>query len=97
MNNVFITGYLLLQPIRFSSFKDYFTEIKIIFSHIKDKENTAIALADGETGNRIYELYRKGDYVLIEGEVLLIENERYNVDIVIYVSNIQILNEAIKK
>ena len=97
MNHIFIAGCILRQPIRFSSLKYYITEIEIDFSQIKEKKNTVIALAYGAIGNKVFELYKKGDCVLIEGESLVIEHEGYNTDFVIYISNIQTINQTIKK
>lgn len=97
MNNVFITGHILHHPIRFSSLKYYLTEIKIIFSNIKDKKNTAIGLADGEIGNKIFEFYKKGDYILVEGESLVVQNKEYRADLIICISDIQIINQTKKE
>lgn len=97
MNNVFITGYILDQPIKFLGLKYYLTEIKIVFSHTQNKQSAVIALAHSEIGDKIFEFYKKGDYVFIEGESLVIENKNYNTDLVIYISNIQAINRTIKK
>ena len=97
MNNIFVTGHILNNPVRFSSLKYYYTEIEIMFSNTKDKKNTAIVLADGEIGHKVFELYKKGDFVLVEGEFLVVENDNCNVSLVVYISNIQIINQAIKK
>lgn len=88
MNFGIITARIVKQPIRFSSFDKYYTEIYIIFLHSRNYFAHAIALADGEIGQTIYNIYRQGDYLLIEGEFLSLEDINQNKTLVICVTEV---------
>lgn len=89
MNNGLITAHIVKHPIRFSNFNYYITEIQVNFLHMKDYFANAVALAEGKIGKDIIEFYCKGDYILIEGEFLVIEDQKDSTRLVIYVTDVQ--------
>ena len=86
MNIGLITARIIKKPIRFSNFNQYFTEIEIIFLHSRNYFARAIALANGEIGQSIFDIYHKGDSILIEGEYLSFEDASKNTHLVIYIT-----------
>ena len=88
MNIGLITARINQNPIRFSNFNYYFTEIQINFLHMKDYCANAIALAEGELSQTIMDFYYKGDYVLIEGEYIVLEDKKQNGCLVMYITDI---------
>lgn len=89
MNISLITGRIISEPIKFATSHNYFTELKINFPQMKNYIASAIGLADGEISKSIEKFYCKGDYVIIQGESLVVENNYKNSIIVIYISDIQ--------
>ena len=89
MNIGLVTARITQNPVRFSNFDYYLTEIRLNFLHTKSYFAEAIALVDGKTSKSIVEFYSKGDYVLIEGECLIIQDKRQNLSLVIYVTDVQ--------
>lgn len=88
MNSGLITARIIKKPIRFSSFNYYFTQLHINFLHTQSYLAKAIALADGEIGKNLFNLYQTGDYIIIEGEFLSIEEIKQNTNLVIYVTDV---------
>lgn len=96
MNIGLITARIIEEPVRFSNFNNYLTEVQINFPHMKNYVASAIALADGEVGKSIEKFYCKGDYILIEGESLIIKNKQKNDVLVIYIIDVQPAHLIIK-
>ncbi len=96
MNIGLITARIIEEPIRFSNFNHYFTEIQINFPHMKNYVAIATALADGEVAKSIEKFYCKGDYILIEGESLIIKNKEKNDSLIIYIIDVQPAHLIIK-
>jgi len=96
MNISLITARIVKEPLRFSNFNHYFTEIQINFPHMKNYVASAIALADGEVGKSIEKFYCKGDYILIEGESLVIKDKSKNDSLIIYIIDVQPAHLIIK-
>lgn len=88
MNIGLITARIIKKPIRFSNFNNYFTELNIIFLHMRNYFAHAIALADGDMGQSIFDIYRKGDYLIIEGECMSFEDLRQNTSLIIYITDV---------
>ena len=89
MNISIITARLLADPERFYSFGNYITEVKVSFLHVKNYLAHAIILADNKTGQEIMEFYSQGDYVLIEGECITVEDKYQNSFPIIYAADVQ--------
>lgn len=89
MNICLITARLTCDPIRFFSLGHYFTEIQVNFLHTKNYFAEAIILADGKVGENISEFYCQGDYVLIEGESVAVEDHHQNTCLAIYATDVQ--------
>ena len=88
MNIGIVTARITKAPLRFANLGEYFTEIHVQFLHTRNYLATAIAFANGEIGHNLLNIYRKGDYILIEGEFLSIEDLRQNAKVVIYITDI---------
>lgn len=88
MNTGLITARITQKPVRFSNFDHYFTQINVVFLHTKNYFAHAIALSDGEIGKSIFDIYCRGDYLLLEGEYLSFEDTNYNSRIVIYITEV---------
>ena len=97
MNIGWITARMVQNPIRFSNYSYYITEIQVHFVHTKNYFASAIALADGKIGKNIFEFYCKGDYILIEGEYLSIEDHNKNASLIIYIIDVQPAHLIIKE
>ena len=89
MNNGLITGRIVKPPIRFSNFNYYVTEIQINFVHITGYFACAIGVAEGKVSKDIFELYCQGDYILIEGEYLVLESQQESTQLIIYILDVQ--------
>jgi len=88
MNTSFITAQIIKKPIRFSNFHYYLTELHVNFLHMRNYFANAIALADGKVGKSIFDIYRKGDHIIIEGECLAIQDARQNAYLIIYIIDV---------
>lgn len=88
MNISLITAKIIKNPIRFSNFNNYFTELHLNFLHMRNYFANAIALADGKVGKSIFDIYRQGDYIIIEGECIVIEDIKKNTSLVIYILDV---------
>ncbi len=97
MNIGLITARLTCDPIRFSSFGCYFTEVEVNFLHVKNYFASATIVADSKIGKNISEFYCQGDYILIEGECMLVENEKQNTYLAIYATDVQPAHLIIKE
>ena len=89
MNLGLITARIIEHPLRFFNFNYYMTEIELHFLHSKSDFAYAVALAEGRVGEDIINFYDKGDYILVEGECLVLENTYRNSCILIYMTDIQ--------
>lgn len=89
MNIALITARLVHDPIRFFSSGNYFTEVQINFLHAKNYFANAIIIADSKIGDNISEFYCQGDYILIEGECIVVEAQNQNALLAIYATDVQ--------
>lgn len=89
MNIGIITARLAYDPIRFCSFGHYFTEVQVHFVQIKSNFAKAIVLADSQISENISKFYCQNDYILIEGEAMVIEHDGHSVSLVIYATDVQ--------
>nr|YP_007878282.1 putative single-stranded DNA binding protein [Calliarthron tuberculosum]AGA63893.1 putative single-stranded DNA binding protein [Calliarthron tuberculosum] len=89
MNLCFITARLLKNPEKLNISTQYITEVEINFPHARNYFANIIALAEGKVADTLLELYFQGDYILIEGELLVIEKQSKTINPVIYISDIQ--------
>lgn len=89
MNIGIITARLAGDPARFCSFGHYFTEAEVYFLQVRNDFGKALVLADGQIGENISKFYCKNDYIIIEGEAIVIENSSYNTSLVIYAADVQ--------
>ena len=83
-----ITARIVENPIRFANFSYYSTEIQVNFLHMRNYFARAIVFADGKVGKSVFEIYRQGDYVIIEGECLVVEDAQQNSILIVYVINV---------
>jgi len=88
MNTGLITARIIKKPVRFSNFNYYFTELHVIFLQMRNYFAHAVALADGDIGQSIFEIYRQGDYLIIEGEYLSFEDTKQNSRLIIYITEV---------
>lgn len=88
MNISLITARIIKNPIRFPNFNHYFTELHVDFLHMRNYFAHAIVLADGIVGQNIFDIYRLGDYIIIEGECVVIEDIKKNAKLIIYVFDV---------
>lgn len=88
MNTGLVTACITQKPIRFANLSYYLTELHINFLHIRNYFASAIAIADGELGQSIFNLYQKGDYLILEGEFIALENTKKNNLLVIYITGV---------
>ena len=88
MNTGLVTARIMAKPIRYYNFNYYYTEIPINFLHDRNYLAYAIALADGEIGQTLLDIYRQGDYIIIQGNYCAVGNVQQNNSLVIYITEI---------
>lgn len=88
MNIGSITALMVEKPIRYYNFNYYYTEIKIRFLHDRNYLATAIALADGVIGQSLFDIYRQGDYIIIQGHFCTVDKAQQNTSLVIYITEV---------
>ena len=88
MNLCFITARILNKPIKLTKAKDFFVKININFPQSRNYFAHATALASGLLAKNIFELYAKGDYIVIEGELLLLVEQTKRSKIIIQIIDI---------
>lgn len=87
MNICFITARILENPKRILRNNTYCTYFKISFPHKKNLFCYAYAIVHGQMSQNIFDLYIKGDYIIIEGK-LLIANILKNKNLIINIINL---------
>lgn len=88
MNIGLVTARIMAKPIRYYNFNYYYTEIPIKFLHDRNYLAYGIALADGEIGQSLFDIYRQGDYIIIQGHYCSIENMNQNSSLIVYITEI---------
>lgn len=88
MNIGSVTARIIKKPVKFANFGYYFTQLDVVFLHTKNYFARAVALADGQIGATILDLYRKGDYLIIEGEYVAFDNMNQSTSLVIYITEV---------
>ena len=68
--------------------QDLLVKININFPHSRNYFANVIAFANGTIAKDIFELYAKGDYVVIEGEILFLIEPTKESNIIIQVVDI---------
>ncbi len=84
-----ITARLACDPTRFCSFGHYFTEVQVHFLQVRNNFAKALVVADNQIGENISKFYCQNDYIIIEGEAIVVENSSYNASLVIYATDVQ--------
>lgn len=88
MNLCFITARILDMPIKLKKSKDFFVKININFPHSRNYFANVTALAAGIIAKDVFELYAKGDYIVIEGEILFFIEQTKKSNITIQIIDI---------
>lgn len=88
MNICFITARIIDVPERLFNDNKYSTLFKISFPHKKNSLSYATAVIDGRTRQDIFDLYFKGDYIIIEGKLLISKDISNNKELIIKIINI---------
>nr|YP_009541577.1 putative single-stranded DNA binding protein [Synarthrophyton chejuense]AYR05586.1 putative single-stranded DNA binding protein [Synarthrophyton chejuense] len=71
MNTCFITARILNKPQRFLRDGRYITSFYVGFPNKPNLLSFAEAIAYGKISQNIFDLYFKGDYVIIEGKLII--------------------------
>lgn len=74
MNICFITARIIEMPRRLLNHNKYSTLLKISFPHRRKKFCYTTAVAHGTISQDAFDLYFKGDYIIIEGRLLISKN-----------------------
>ncbi len=88
MNICFITARIIDMPQRLLSNHKYSTLLKISFPHKRKQLCYATAVVHGKISQDAFDLYFKGDYVIIEGKLLILKNVNSSKDLMINIINI---------
>lgn len=88
MNICFITARITDVPQRLFKDNKYLTMFKISFPHKKNSLCYATAVTHGRTKQDSFDLYFKGDYIIIEGKLLISNNMKNNRELIINIINI---------
>nr|AYR05890.1 putative single-stranded DNA binding protein [Lithothamnion sp.] len=88
MNICFVTARIIDVPQRLFNDNKYSTLFKISFPHKKNSLSYATAIIYGRTSQDIFDLYFKGDYIIIEGKLFISKNTNNNKELIINVINI---------
>lgn len=89
INICFITARILEKPKKLKYNLNYIVKTEINFPHAKNYFANAITLAEGEIANNLFELYIEGDYVIIEGELVVTNKKQKFSGLIIYITDIQ--------
>lgn len=87
MNICFITARILENPKRVLKNNIYCTYFKISFPHKRKLFCYAYVIVYGQISQNVFDLYIKGDYIIIEGK-LLISKSMNNTNLIIHVTNL---------
>ena len=87
INVCFITARILQKPKKIDQASNYIVNTEIHFPHSKNYFSNIKILAEGKIAENLLELYIPGDYIIIEGELLITGEEILN--IIIYIMDIQ--------
>nr|YP_010471135.1 putative single-stranded DNA binding protein [Synarthrophyton patena]UVF62964.1 putative single-stranded DNA binding protein [Synarthrophyton patena] len=74
MNICFITARILDNPQRIFREDNYITLMKISFPYKRKLLCYAKCIAYNRIGQNIFDLYFKGDYIIIEGKLVIAKN-----------------------
>nr|YP_009502169.1 putative single-stranded DNA binding protein [Porolithon onkodes]ASB29770.1 putative single-stranded DNA binding protein [Porolithon onkodes] len=88
MNIGLVTARIMAEPIRYYNFNYYYTEIPVNFLHNKNYLAYAIALADGEMGQNLFDIYRQGDYIMLQGHYCAVETAQQCTSLIIYITEV---------
>lgn len=88
MNICFITARIIDVPQRLFKNNRYSTLFKISFPHKKNSLCYATAVIYRRTKQDAFDLYFKGDYIIIEGKLLISKNTKNNIELIINIINI---------
>nr|YP_010728802.1 putative single-stranded DNA binding protein [Lithothamnion corallioides]WEA77127.1 putative single-stranded DNA binding protein [Lithothamnion corallioides] len=88
MNICFITARIIDLPQRLLNNNTYSTLFKISFPHKRKLLCYATAVVYGKISQDAFDLYFKGDYVIIEGKLLISKNINNNKELAINIINI---------
>lgn len=89
INVCFITARILQKPKKIDKKSNYVVNTEIHFPHSKNYFAHIALLAEGKIADDLLELYMKGDYIIIEGELLTINKNKEFLNIIIYIIDIQ--------
>ena len=88
MNIGLVTARIITEPVRYYNFNYYYTEISVNFLQDQNYLAYAIALADGEMGQSLFDIYRQGDYIMLQGHYCAVETIQQNTSLIIYITEI---------
>nr|YP_010728646.1 putative single-stranded DNA binding protein [Phymatolithon calcareum]WEA76928.1 putative single-stranded DNA binding protein [Phymatolithon calcareum] len=88
MNICFITVRIIEIPKRLLNKSKYSTLLKISFPYKKEQLCYATAIVRGKISEDAFDLYFQGDYVIIEGKLIISENMNKNKNLIINIINI---------
>ena len=88
MNICFITARIIDVPQRLFNNHKYSTLLKVNFPHKRKQLCYATAIVRGKISQDAFDLYFKGDYVIIEGKLLVLNNINSSKNLMINIINI---------
>nr|AYR06293.1 putative single-stranded DNA binding protein [Renouxia sp.] len=88
MNICLLTARIIESPKRIFRDDQYSTEFKISFPHLKKNLCSTITISKGKISEHIFDLYYLGDYIILEGKLLIRKHPNQKSALVIRITNL---------
>lgn len=88
MNICLLTARIIEPPRRIFRDNQYSTEFRISFPHLKKNLCNTITISRGKISQQILDLYCLGDYIILEGKLLIRKYPSRKFGLVINITNL---------
>ena len=88
MNICLLTARIIESPRRIFHDNQYSTEFRISFPHLRKSLCSTKVISKGKISQQIFDLYYLGDYIILEGRLLIRKYPDQKVQLVIKIINL---------
>nr|AYR06494.1 putative single-stranded DNA binding protein [Rhodogorgon sp.] len=88
MNICLLTARVIESPKRIFHNNQYLTEFTISFPHLKKKLCCTTVICSGKMSQEAFDLYYLGDYIILEGRLLIKKSPNQKFKLVIKIINL---------
>ena len=89
MNFCLVTAKIAEQPKEFKQNSKVYVIVKIKFPHSHHDLAHIVAIAEGKIARNIINFYIKNDYIVVEGEILILQKMYTLKQAILYVTDVQ--------